>query len=137
MKVKKHLCVIDDDKLYQFIIKKLIENQHQLSRLSFFNDGEEGIDFIKENLDHADNLPDVIFLDIHMPRLNGWGFLEEFIGLKPLLQKDIDIYMITASIKEADKTRADKYEDIRNFKVKPVTFADLEHILTDSMHQTP
>ena len=77
--VKYNVCLIDDDKVYQFTSKMILEATQLTSKIITFFNGQEAIDFFLalEN-QHIDILPDVIFLDINMPILNGWNFLELF-----------------------------------------------------------
>lgn len=131
MNSKKHLCIIDDDKIYQFTIRKTLELKQAFRRLSFFDDGLEAIEYIKKHLSDASELPDIILLDIKMPRMDGWSFLEEFITIKPALPKDIELFLVTSSIDFRDKERALGYTQVNDFRVKPVTFEEMEGILMD------
>ncbi len=125
MNEKKHLCVIDDDQVYQFTIKKTLEHRNTFSRVSFFNDGKEGIDFLKGEINSASDLPDVILLDLNMPVLDGWGFMEEFMAIKDQLAKPVHIYLVTSSIDFRDRERAKNYSEVSDFKIKPITYEEL------------
>lgn len=131
MNSKKHLCIIDDDKIYQFTIKKTLELKQAFDRLSFFDDGLAAINFIKDNLRDQSEIPDIILLDIKMPNMNGWDFLEEFLAIKPLINKDLDLFLVTSSIDYRDRERAQDYSHISEFKVKPISYQEMEHILMD------
>lgn len=125
MRDKKHLCVIDDDQVYQFTIKKTLEHKDTFSRVSFFNDGKEGISFIKTEIHNSSHLPDIILLDINMPVLDGWGFMEEFMSIRDQLAKPVQIYLVTSSIDARDRERAKRYSDVSDFKIKPITYEEL------------
>lgn len=129
MKAKKHLCVIDDDKVYQFTIKKTLELKNTFARVSFFNDGKEGINFIKSKINVEDELPDIILLDLNMPVLDGWGFMEEFMAIRSRLPKPVYIYLVTSSIDLRDRDRAKNYSEVSDFKIKPITYEQLEQTL--------
>lgn len=131
MNSKKHLCIIDDDKIYQFTIKKTLELKQAFRRLSFFDDGLEAIDYIKKHLDDVRELPDIILLDLKMPRMDGWSFLEEFLTLVPSCAKNIELFLVTSSIDYRDKERALGYSHVSDFRVKPVTYEEMENILMD------
>ncbi|WP_417608863.1 response regulator [Owenweeksia hongkongensis] len=131
MNSKKHLCIIDDDKIYQFTIKKTLELKQNFGRLSCFDDGLAAINYIKDNLDNQTEIPDIILLDIKMPRMNGWDFLEEFLTIKPLIKKELDLFLVTSSIDYRDRERALDYSEISKFRVKPISYKEMEHILME------
>ncbi|PLB17916.1 MAG: Two-component response regulator [Flavobacteriaceae bacterium FS1-H7996/R] len=68
-------------------------------------------------------LPDVILLDLNMPVMDGWEFLEEFISLKPKLEKKIPIYIVSSSNDPADIMKAKSISEVTDFIIKPVTEA--------------
>jgi CheY-like chemotaxis protein len=96
-----------------------------------FSDGEEALDFMLDNLHNDKELPDVIFLDIDMPIMDGFQFMEEYIKIKPKLGKKITIYMVSSSVDPVDIERAKKISDITDYMVKPVTHDQLKHIVGD------
>jgi CheY-like chemotaxis protein len=96
-----------------------------------FSDGEEALDFMLDNLHNDKELPDVIFLDIDMPIMDGFQFMEEYIKIKPDLGKKITIYMVSSSVDPVDIERAKKISDITDYMVKPVTHDQLKHIVGD------
>jgi len=79
------------------------------------------LNFLKSNQENADSLPDYIFLDINMPLVDGWMFLEDYASLKSKLSKTILIYMISSSIDPRDMTRAKQNPEIKQYVIKPVT----------------
>ena len=83
--------------------------------------GEDALDFLKSNSENVDSLPDYIFLDINMPIVDGWMFLDDYAHLKNKLSKNILIYMISSSIDPRDMTRAKQNQEIRQYIIKPVT----------------
>jgi CheY-like chemotaxis protein len=117
-----NVFVVDDDKIYHFLIKKLfISNNIEVSP-SFFENGQDALDGIKHNLDKEENQPDLILLDINMPVLDGWQFLEEFKKLKEFIKKEISIYVISSSDNSMDRNKAKEFDDeITNYYLKPMT----------------
>ncbi len=114
------LCFIDDDEIYQYTITRSV-NKHQLAKkILVFSDGEEAINFLMANVGNNEHLPDVIFLDINMPIMDGWHFLEEYIKLKPRINKPITVYMITSSVDPVDYAHAKRISEISDYIVKPV-----------------
>ncbi|WP_416864490.1 MAG: response regulator [Imperialibacter sp.] len=122
-------CIIDDDQIYVFGLRKLIDFHKYSKNLLVFKNGAEAIKYMKPLITSSDELPDVILLDINMPVMDGWQFLDEFVKIKPLIKKKITIYMVSSSIDEADLERAKSYEEVSDFIVKPVKEHDLAKIL--------
>jgi CheY-like chemotaxis protein len=122
-------CVIDDDEIYKFTVKRIIDNSQIAAKTLFFPNGKLAIDFFKEYLHHSESLPDLILLDINMPVLDGWQFMDEFIKLSPLINKKITVYIVSSSIDEADYQKAKSYEQISDFIIKPISVALLRKMV--------
>lgn len=129
---KKTIWTIDDDIIYQTIIRKLIQKSEMYApNLPFYN-GDEAITAIKNVLNtDADSLPDIILLDINMPILDGWGFIEEFQKIESSINKKISIYIVSSSIASDDIKKADAFTEITKYLSKPLSVATLINIATD------
>ncbi|MEQ8217665.1 MAG: response regulator [Arenibacter sp.] len=131
MKSSLNVCIVDDDDIYQFTMVKTLKSLKLTDSIMVFSDGEEALDFMLDNLHNDKELPDVIFLDIDMPIMDGFQFMEEYIKIKPDLGKKITIYMVSSSVDPVDIERAKKISDITDYMVKPVTHDQLKHIVGD------
>ncbi|RJE73008.1 MULTISPECIES: response regulator [Reichenbachiella] len=128
-KIRK-VAVIDDDQVFQLIIKKQIEMKNfECEILSFFN-GQEAYDFFKENVDQADVLPDLVMLDVNMPVKNGWDFLQDYQTLPSEMRSKIKLYMVTSSVIQSDIDKANDNENIISFVSKPITNEKLEEVFS-------
>jgi CheY-like chemotaxis protein len=125
------ICLVDDDEVYQFCMKKIIENLNtkQIRKILGFSDGEEALGFMSQNAGNNSELPNVILLDINMPIMDGWQFMEEYVKLKPKIEKRIIIYMVSSSKNDEDIERAKTISEISDYLVKPVTPEELQLIL--------
>ena len=120
----KITCIIDDDKLSIRLMSMLIsKNKFCEEIISFFNP-QVALDRLKENCEDSQKLPDVILLDLNMPILDGWQFLDEFILLP--LKKEISIFIVTSSIDPSDIEMAKKYDMVKSYIIKPITAEKLE-----------
>jgi CheY-like chemotaxis protein len=126
---KPSIFIVDDDEVYKFIVKKIIEIKELADHVLTFSDGEKAYNYIKENKVKPNFLPDIILLDINMPIMDGFLFIEEYIKLKHEINKEIAIYMITSSIDPIDLERSKKYTDIKGFITKPISTEVLEKII--------
>ena len=75
-KSKVNVLLIDDDTIYQFVARKTLEATGYINKIQVCSNGEEAYQFLERNMGNADELPDVILLDVNMPVMNGWEFLE-------------------------------------------------------------
>ncbi|MEO9893326.1 response regulator [Aurantibacter sp.] len=132
MSKKLNFCIVDDDDIYQFTIKKTIKSLNLAENIRAFYDGEEALNFMIENLNNDNELPDIILLDINMPIMDGFQFMEEYIKIMPSLGKKITIYMVSSSVDPADVERANKISEISDYIIKPVEPSQLESI-TDKL----
>ena len=78
------------------------------------------MNFFTENKDESNLLPDVIFLDINMPVMNGWQFLEQFKEVQPSFNKEIVIYSVSSSFDDRDINRSKEYTEVTDYIIKPV-----------------
>ncbi|MCA6441360.1 MAG: response regulator [Sediminibacterium sp.] len=123
------ICIIDDDEVYQFTVTKTIQSQQLAKKILVFSDGEEALNFLSANIGDNNAVPDIIFLDINMPIMDGWQFLEEYIQLKPRIGKKVTLYMVSSSVDPADTQRAKKIEEVSDYIIKPITPDQLKVIV--------
>ncbi|WP_290699989.1 response regulator [Lacinutrix sp.] len=127
-------CIIDDDTVYVNLVKKIIETKKLCENLLVFSDGKQSIDYFEallENLD-AENIPEIIFLDLNMPVMDGWEFLERFTKIKNKFGKVITLYVVSSSINPIDVTRAKSLSSVKDYLIKPINIAELENIFARS-----
>jgi CheY-like chemotaxis protein len=121
--------VVDDDEIYRFAIKIIMKRANISEKTLFFHNGKMAIDFFIENLHKPDELPDLILLDLNMPVLDGWQFLDAYEKLEPQISKSIAIYLVSSTIDEQDYNRAKSISCVTELIVKPLTIADINRIL--------
>ncbi len=128
MKPKK-IFIVDDDKIFHFIVRKLIARQDPDTELVFFENGLEAIERLRTKIDSPELFPDVILLDINMPVLDGWQFLDEFRTLKLRLGTVPRVYVVSSSDNEMDRDRARQYrEEVCDYYLKPMGHTEIEKI---------
>ena len=120
-------CIIDDDPIFIFSAKKLMELADFCKGFIVFHNGKEALNHLNTIISSNEELPDVILLDLNMPVMDGWEFLEEFIKIKS--EKAITIYIVSSSIDPGDINKAKSYHNVNNYIVKPVTIDSLKSVL--------
>lgn len=122
------VMLVDDDEMSIYLEKKIIEQTGLVNTIKTFDNGLEAINFLKDNLNNPEVLPKIILLDICMPIMDGWAFLEEFKDLKHHLEEKIVIYILSSSISSDDIKKVQKINEVSNFIIKPITKEVFEKI---------
>ncbi|HEX4888309.1 MAG TPA: response regulator [Luteibaculaceae bacterium] len=115
----EQVCIIDDDPIYIFGAKRMIQKAEVCESIMVYRNGKEAFESLHALYQAQVKLPDVILLDLNMPIWDGWQFLDEFTKI-PIEQKII-LYIVTSSVDPADMEKAKKYALVSNFVVKPIT----------------
>ncbi|XDD48481.1 response regulator [Leptospira sp. WS39.C2] len=114
--------LIEDDVVTTFLIKTLMEKFSFATEILTFQNGAVALDA----LNHSGTYPDLLFLDLNMPIMNGWEFLDQIKGDRNYSQ--IPIYILTSSIDPADKSRSHHFPNVKGYLVKPLGVKDLKSI---------
>ncbi len=130
-KEQLQILIIDDDEINNFIAVKLIDKIEPKADINTCLNGVEGINFILERLDKQDQIPDIIFLDINMPVMNGWEFLDEYEKIKDQINKQVVINMLSSSVYNDDISKAETYTTVDKFLSKPLTIDKIKNIYSN------
>lgn len=122
-------CVIDDDPIFVYGVKKVMEILDFCKSVMVFRDGQEALDNLSPIINSDETVPDVIILDLNMPILDGWQFLEEFIKIP--CKKKITLYIASSSVDPQDTLRAKQYEIVSDYIVKPISLDKLKLVLSE------
>ena len=128
--IGKKTWIIDDDPIYQTIMKKVVIKSDLFTIIQSYNNGKEAIESLKKNISSNEPFPDIILLDIEMPVLDGWGFMDEIAHLKEQINSKLNIYISSSSIAIEDRERAKNNPDILGYMCKPISLEDLKKITT-------
>ena len=125
---KKLNCVllIDDNEDDNFYHELILRETGTVRQIEVAETGHAALNFLQKTL----KAPELIFLDINMPRMNGWEFLEQYRKLKTN-QKANAIIMLTTSLNPEDKKRANAIQEVNGFETKPLTHQMIEEILNN------
>ncbi len=126
---KWHFIVIDDNKLDCFIAEKIIQNTGLNESVATFADARYALELVNSKT-HSDQQNNIIIVDIQMPLMNGFEFVEAFEKLPQELQNQFVIFMLTSSINENDLNRVRNYSSVKHLLNKPLTSDKLSYLIS-------
>lgn len=121
MQAPETIFLIDDDAIQLKVSSKMIERVIPIRKIVSFPGADVALDFIQEHRSDPEELPDIILLDLNMPEMSGWDFLDIFEEIRESLPKKVRIHILSSSQDEKDIQRSRNYESIRGYLVKPLT----------------
>lgn len=122
-----NVMLIDDFALDRFLAEKVIEKNSFASHVTSFSSATDGLSYLR-SLDKDGQLPDVIFLDIYMPIMNGFEFLDNFVGLPEHIQNKCKIVILSSSSAAEDRDRIGTYPFVQDFITKPLSAEKLGNL---------
>lgn len=121
MDLKSRVFIIDDDPIHQRIAQIMISKHNLFDEYFSYTEAQKALDFLEENKKNEETLPDVILLDLNMPVIDGWDFLETFETLIKEFKKDIRVFIVSSSVDEKDVLRSKTYVAVKGFISKPLS----------------
>ncbi|WP_299675501.1 response regulator [uncultured Dokdonia sp.] len=126
-------CIIDDDDMYVNLITKVLDMKNLVKNLLIFKNGKEALDYFVGALKKLEErkIPQVILLDLNMPVMNGWQFLNNLSEYDFPELKNSTLYIVSSSINPVDIERSKTINLVTDFLIKPVTMDQLSEIFMD------
>jgi CheY-like chemotaxis protein len=122
MKEKLHcVLLVDDDENCNYFHKRLLTKMDVVDEIAVASDGKEAIDFLTSHTNNGHPQPAIIFLDINMPVMNGWEFLEHYENLRDDQKAQIVLVLLTTSLNPDDREKALNHQYIDDFENKYLT----------------
>lgn len=122
------VMLIDDNDTDNFISKRIIELTQFAHRVEVTSSGKGALEYLRQHQDDLANLPDLIFLDINMPIVDGFMFLYEFENLKPSVREKCKVIILSSSDNQRDINRLINNEYVIKYVTKPLTQGALDEI---------
>lgn len=117
---KTHILLIDDNDIDTFVNKHIVTKSKITNKITTKNSAVKALEFLESIAENEEEFPDLIFLDIGMPVMNGFGFLEELIKYPLVIENKCSVVMLTSSNDQNDIDRAMEYSVVKKFLVKPL-----------------
>lgn len=129
MKKIKTICIIDDDPIFRFGTKKMMESVQNSLNFLVYKNGKDAFDNLLPKLHLNNTLPDVILLDLNMPVMDGWQFLDELVKIP--VAENIPIYIVSSSVDSRDIKRAKSYKMVNKYIVKPFSVSKVQELIEE------
>ena len=126
--------IIDDDKISIYLTRHLLKTAGFSEDIAFFLSAEEALQTLLKNI--GNHMPRVIFLDLNMPGMSGWDFLDALAPYKYQLLGQCRIYILTSSLDLADMAKSEEYELVNGFIHKTISQENIQVILAEMEKQT-
>jgi len=121
MKEYSSVLLIDDNDIDNFVAKKMIEKTGFAKKVFAVQSARSGLDYLNSEESLKDNLPDIIFLDIGMPEMDGFEFLEEYEKLNKIVVNHCKVVILSSSLDIDDYNRANRNKLVKKFINKPLS----------------
>jgi CheY-like chemotaxis protein len=122
------VMIIDDNNIDLYITKRLIIKNNFGKEVLEYNAAAEALKYLGDNQGNIPMLPLIIFIDIYMPEMSGFEFLEAYDKLPATLKKYCKVFIISSTIDENDIERSHLDKNLTAFQVKPITKEFLDSI---------
>ncbi|MCX6185989.1 MAG: response regulator [Bacteroidetes bacterium] len=124
----KHALLIDDNEVDNYVSKHIITRSKLVEKISVASSAKEALEFLNSLLANSNDFPNIIMLDIRMPEMDGFEFLDEFVKFPKSIIKGCNIIMLSSSNDQSDIEKSNTYKVVKGYLNKPldiVLFVDL------------
>lgn len=125
----QNICIIDDDPICVFGIKKILREINFSNQITVYANGQEAIAGFENLILAGEKLPTVVLLDLNMPIMDGWDFLEDFKKLPNKSKDHVHINIISSSVDPRDILKAKEFSYVNNYFFKPIAQKDLLKVI--------
>ena len=127
----ERVMIIDDNIIDLYITKRLIIKNNFGKEVLEYSNAEQALKYLQDHQDTISLLPQIIFIDIYMPVMSGFEFLEAYDQLPAALKNYCKAFIISSTIDDNDIARARMDKNLTSFQVKPITKEFLDRIAAD------
>lgn len=122
------LFMIDDDAIFKKLASVILKREFPDCEIECLQNGLEAINRFKKMKEEGEEFPQFVFLDINMPVMNGWEFLDELKSYPEIIEKRMCIHMLSSSIAAEDLNKAKEYSYVHGYITKPLMREDISNL---------
>jgi CheY-like chemotaxis protein len=126
--MKKHILLIDDNHIDNYVTNYIISRSQMAEKITIKNSAIAALEYIRAIEKEGEEFPELIFLDIKMPMMDGFEFLDELIKFPKVINNQCSVVMLTSSGDQNDIGRALEYGVVKKFLTKPLKKEMLENL---------
>ena len=132
------ILLVDDDEPTNFLNQMVLEELNITKHIKIAQNGKEALSYLEKTDSGDENfpLPELILLDINMPAMNGWEFLQQYAQLPPRQKANVVIVMLTTSLNPDDRAKAEEISEVTGFETKPLTADAIQLLLKNYFPET-
>lgn len=131
MKTLPHILVIDDDEIFIFLTRKMLQSSGMVESISVCRSAMEAIEFLHNT---EKEWPNLILLDLNMPEMNGWEFLQHYQSMTCNIKNPPKLYVVSSSIAENDTQRAKNIKGVDGYIAKPLSNEGIKQVIKKAMN---
>lgn len=121
------IMIVDNDQVNSFVLKNIITRNYSQAQVEICPDGSEALEQLETIDSRGEEFPAVILLDIYMPVMDGFEFLDKYS--ENFAHKDTIIFTMSNSLIKEDQQRANKYQVVKGFITKPLIYNNIQFII--------
>lgn len=131
-----HLLIIDNDQVNSFVLKNIIARNYDDVTVTILTDGALALDHLKGlDQEKSQSFPAIILLDIYMPVMNGFQFLDEYSKL--FSNKPTAVFAMSNSLVKEDQQRANDYSVVKGYITKPLIYNNIQFVIESFLENNP
>jgi len=127
----ERIMIIDDNSIDLYVTSRMIAKKKLEKKVLEYSAAEEALKYLQENQDNISVLPQIILVDVYMPLMSGFEFLEAYDKLSPTLKRHCKVFVVSSTIDDGDIARIWSDNNVVSFQAKPVTSEFLTRLIVD------
>jgi len=124
----ERVMIIDDNQIDRYIATRTIIKSKFSNTVLEYSSATEALKYLQDNQSNTEMLPEIIFVDIYMPIMSGFEFMQAYDDLREPLKKYCRIFIISSTIDSDDITKVENDKNVENFHQKPITADFLRNV---------